>query len=90
MPVFFTAAVLPTWTCIYLLVFSPLSVPVFLYIGVASLFAGWSLVILYNHLPLFTALLYPFTFLLLLFLLIKGIHATISNTGFIWKNRIVK
>jgi len=90
MPVFLLFVVLPSWLFIFYLFISPLSIPFFLYVGVVSLCAAWILVLIFNHFPLYTALLYPWAFPLVIYMLLRGIYLTLTEKGFLWKNRVVK
>ena len=89
-PVFFLLVVLPSWLFIVYLFISPLSIPFFLYVGVVSLSAAWVIVLIFNHFPVYTALLYPWAFPLVIYMLLRGIHSTLTDKGFLWKNRVVK
>jgi chlorobactene glucosyltransferase len=87
---FFFSAVLPAWVLILQLVFQTGAISAVLYIGTSSLLLGWSIVLAGNSQPLYTALLFPFSFALLIVMLVHGAYATLSSRGFVWKNRIVK
>jgi chlorobactene glucosyltransferase len=89
-PAFLLFVVLPSWIFIVYLFISPLSIPFFLYVGVVSLSAAWIIVLIFNHFPVYTALLYPWAFPLVIYMLLRGIHSTLTDKGFLWKNRVVK
>ncbi|MBL7005530.1 MAG: glycosyltransferase [Spirochaetia bacterium] len=89
-PVFIVFVVLPSWIFIVYLFVSPLSIPFFLYVGVVSLCAAWTIVLMFNHFSAYTALLFPLVFPLVIYMLLKGIYSTLTNKGFLWKNRVVK
>lgn len=90
MPVFLLFVVLPSWLFIFYLFITPLTIPFFLYVGVVSLCAAWIIVLNFNHFPLYTALLYPWAFPLVIYMLLRGIYSTLTEKGFLWKNRVVK
>jgi len=89
-PLFLLFVVLPSWIFIFYLFFSPLSIPFFLYVGVVSLCTAWITVLVFNHFPIHTALLYPWAFPLVIYMLLRGIYFTLTDKGFLWKNRVVK
>ncbi len=89
-PLFLVFVVLPTLTFIYLLVSAPFTISFLLYAGISLLLSAWTTVLLYNRFPVVIALLYPVSFLIALWMLIRGVFATKSDRGFLWKSRIVK
>ena len=87
---FFVFVIIPTLTFLYLLLAAPFSISLLLYAGISLLLSAWTTVLLYNRFPVVIALLYPVSFLIALWMLIRGVFATKSDRGFIWKSRIVK
>jgi chlorobactene glucosyltransferase len=89
-PVFCLFVVFPSWLFVIYLFISPFSIPFFLYVGVVSLCTAWVIVLIFNHFPVYTALLYPWAFSLVIYMLLTGIYSTLTDKGFLWKNRVVK
>ncbi|MCK5155528.1 MAG: glycosyltransferase [Spirochaetales bacterium] len=89
-PAFLFFVTLPSWLFIFYLLSSPISIPFLLYVGVVSLCASWIAVLAFNHFPIHIALLYPWSFSLVIYMLLRGIYFTLTEKGFLWKNRIVK
>lgn len=90
LPLFFTVIILPSLQFLYLLAADPGSVSLLSYTGVAFLLAGWVLILNFQKFPLRFAVIYPFTFFLVIIMAVRGIFAVSTHRGFQWKNRIVK